>query len=34
MLYVTWYAHRHGIGRDQAFRLSVLGTTFVMPCPR
>ena len=33
MLYVTWYAHRNGIGRDQAFRLGVLGTTFVNALP-
>jgi tripartite ATP-independent transporter DctM subunit len=33
MLYVTWYAHRHGIGRDQAFRLRVLGSTFVSALP-
>ena len=28
MLYVTWYAHRNGIGRDQKFRLRALGVTF------
>jgi tripartite ATP-independent transporter DctM subunit len=33
MLYVTWYAHRHGIGRDQVFRLKVLGVTFVSALP-
>jgi len=33
MMYVTWYAHRHNIGRDQVFRLSVLGTTFVHALP-
>ena len=33
MLYVTWYAHRHGIGRDQAFRLKVLGTSFLRAIP-
>jgi tripartite ATP-independent transporter DctM subunit len=30
---VSWYAHRHGIGRDQAFRLGVLGTSFVRAVP-
>jgi tripartite ATP-independent transporter DctM subunit len=33
MIYVTWYAHRHNIGRDQAFRLSILGSTFVQALP-
>ncbi len=33
MIYVTWYAHRHGIGRDQVFRLKVLGRTFVHAIP-
>ncbi|MGE0716210.1 MAG: TRAP transporter large permease [Alphaproteobacteria bacterium] len=33
MLYVTWYAHRHGIGRDQRFRLVTLGRTFVRALP-
>ncbi len=33
MIYVTWYAHRHGIGRDQVFRLAALGTTFVGALP-
>ena len=33
MIYVTWYAHRHNIGRDQAFRLSILGTTFIQALP-
>ncbi len=33
MLYVTWYAHRHGIGRDQAFRLKALGTSFLRAIP-
>jgi tripartite ATP-independent transporter DctM subunit len=33
MVYVAWYAHRHGIGRDQAFRLGVLGRSFVAAIP-
>lgn len=33
MAYVTWYAHRHGIGRDQKFRLLVLGTSFLAAIP-
>jgi tripartite ATP-independent transporter DctM subunit len=33
MLHVTWYAHRHGIGRDQAFRLKVLAVSFVAALP-
>jgi tripartite ATP-independent transporter DctM subunit len=33
MLYVTFYARRHGIGRDQAFRWGVLGATFVAALP-
>ncbi len=33
MLYVTYYAHRYNIGSDQAFRLSILGTTFVHALP-
>lgn len=33
MIYVTWYAHRHGIGRDMAFRWRVLGRTFVHAVP-
>jgi tripartite ATP-independent transporter DctM subunit len=33
MMYVTWYAHRHNIGRDQVFRLSILGKTFVHALP-
>jgi len=33
MAYVSWYAHRHGIGRDQAFRLRALGTSFVSAVP-
>jgi tripartite ATP-independent transporter DctM subunit len=33
MLYVAYYAHRHGIGRDQVFRWSILGATFVAALP-
>ena len=33
MLYATYYAHRHGIGRDQMFRWSVLGATFIAALP-
>jgi tripartite ATP-independent transporter DctM subunit len=33
MAYVTWYAHRHGIGRDMAFRWKVLGITFIRAVP-
>lgn len=33
MMYVTWYAHRHNIGRDQIFRLAVLRHTFVHALP-
>ena len=33
MLYVSFYAHRHGIGRDQVFRWKVLGTSFVAALP-
>jgi tripartite ATP-independent transporter DctM subunit len=33
MFYTTWYARRHGIGRDQAFRLSTLGVSFVRALP-
>jgi TRAP-type C4-dicarboxylate transport system permease large subunit len=33
MLYVSWYARRHGIGSDQAFRLRTLGTSFVNALP-
>lgn len=33
MIYVTWYAHTHGIGRDAAFRLRVLGRTFIRAVP-
>jgi len=33
MVYVTWYAHRYGIGRDQAFRWRQLGVSFVGAVP-
>jgi tripartite ATP-independent transporter DctM subunit len=33
MAYTTWYAHRNGIGRDQAFRWGVLGRTFLRAIP-
>jgi tripartite ATP-independent transporter DctM subunit len=33
MAYVTWYAHRHGIGRDMTFRWRLLGRTFVRAIP-
>ena len=33
MLYVTWYARRHGIGSDQAFRWRTLGVTFIAALP-
>ena len=33
MMYVTWYAHRYNIGRDQTFRVSVLRHTFVHALP-
>src|SRR5262245_59305895 len=33
MLYVTYYARRHGIGRDQVFRWSILGVTFIAALP-
>jgi tripartite ATP-independent transporter DctM subunit len=33
MIYVTWYAHRHGIGRDQKFAMMILGRTFVRAVP-
>ena len=33
MLYVTWYAHRHGIGSDQVFRWKTLGVTFIAALP-
>src|SRR4051812_13440383 len=33
MLYVTYCARRYGMGRDQAFSLSVLGVTFLAALP-
>jgi tripartite ATP-independent transporter DctM subunit len=33
MIYVTWYAHRHGIGQDQAFRWRVLAVSFIGAVP-
>jgi len=33
MMYVTWYARRHGIGSDQAFRWRTLGVTFIAALP-
>ena len=33
MFYVTWYARRHGIGSDQAFRWRALGVTFIAALP-
>jgi tripartite ATP-independent transporter DctM subunit len=33
MLYVSYYAHRRGIGRDQIFRWRVLGETFIAAVP-
>ncbi|HEY7643972.1 MAG TPA: TRAP transporter large permease [Hyphomicrobiales bacterium] len=33
MLYVSYYAHSRGIGRDQIFRWSVLGKTFIAAVP-
>jgi len=33
MIYVTWYARRHNIGRDQAFNLGVLGRSFIRAVP-
>jgi tripartite ATP-independent transporter DctM subunit len=33
MLHVAWYAHRHGIGRDQVFRLRTLGWSFIFALP-
>jgi len=33
MMYVTWYAHRHGIGSDQVFRWRTLGVTFIAALP-
>jgi tripartite ATP-independent transporter DctM subunit len=33
MAYVTYFARRHGIGRDQVFRWKVLGVTFLHALP-
>lgn len=33
MMYVTYYAHRYNIGRDQVFRLRILRSTFVHALP-
>jgi tripartite ATP-independent transporter DctM subunit len=33
MIYVTWFAHRHGIGRDARFAWGVLGRSFVRAVP-
>ena len=33
MLYVTYCARKYGMGRDQAFRWSVLGATFIAALP-
>src|ERR1044071_9281330 len=33
MLYVTWYARRHGIGSDQVFRWKTLAVTFIAAFP-
>lgn len=33
MIYTTWYARRHGIGSDQAFRWGVLGLAFLSAIP-
>ncbi len=33
MIYVTWYAHRHNIGSDQAFSIPVLGRSFLRAIP-
>jgi tripartite ATP-independent transporter DctM subunit len=33
MFYVWWYARRHGLGRDQIFRLTVLAQTFIAALP-
>jgi len=33
MIYVTWYAHRHNIGRDQAFHIPTLGRSFLRAIP-
>ncbi|MGF0536506.1 TRAP transporter large permease [Agrobacterium sp. ES01] len=33
MIYVTWYSRRKGMGRDQAFSVTRLGTTFIAALP-
>ncbi|MGE0503123.1 MAG: TRAP transporter large permease [Rhizobiaceae bacterium] len=33
MIYVSWYARRNGIGRDQTFRLRALGSSFLRAIP-
>jgi tripartite ATP-independent transporter DctM subunit len=33
MFYVTWYARRNNIGRDQMFRLNLLVTSFIRAIP-
>jgi len=33
MIYVSWYAHRNGIGSDQKFRLAGLGGSFLRAVP-
>lgn len=33
MIYVTWFAHRHGIGRDARFAWGVLGRSFMRAVP-
>lgn len=33
MIYVTWFAHRHSIGRDARFAWGVLGRSFVRAVP-
>ncbi|MFA6264960.1 MAG: TRAP transporter large permease [Pseudolabrys sp.] len=33
MIYTTWYARRHGIGSDQAFRWRVLGHSLIAAVP-
>ncbi|KXF79479.1 ABC transporter permease [Paramesorhizobium deserti] len=33
MIYVSWYARRNGVGRDQAFNWRMLGTSFLRAVP-
>ena len=33
MIYIWWYSRRKGLGRDQAFRFSTLGSTFLSALP-